>query len=247
MNAEDQDHHRKYRQLVRGHLTAIRVAVQETDLSVYADHIEPGTVKDLIIEQRGLIEGYLHRHPGFRQALAPLPDDPLAPHIIQEMLAAGAAAKVGPMAAVAGAVAASVGKKLLAFTDEVIIENGGDVFLSVRRDVTIAIYAGRSPLSLKVGLKLKPSQKPMAVCTSSGTVGHSLSYGRADAICVLSASCPLADAAATAIGNRVKSPNDIEPAIQWGRSIPLVTGILAIIGDKMGMWGQIELTPLNSD
>lgn len=240
-------HHRKYRQLVRGHLAAMRVAVQETDLGVYADSIEPGAVKDLIIEQRGLIEGYLRRHPGFRQALAPLPDDPLAPRIIQEMLAAGAAAKVGPMAAVAGAVAASVGKKLLAFTDEVIIENGGDVFLSVRRDVTIAIYAGRSPLSLKVGLKLRPSQKPMAVCTSSGTVGHSLSYGRADAICVLSASCPLADAAATAIGNRVKSRDDIEPAIQWGRSIPQVTGILAIIGDRMGMWGQIELIPLNSD
>jgi ApbE superfamily uncharacterized protein (UPF0280 family) len=151
------------------------------------------------------------------------------------------------MAAVAGAVAASVGENLLTVTDEVIIENGGDVFISVHRDVTIGIYAGPSPLSLKVGLKLKSSQKPMAVCTSSGTVGHSLSYGKADAICVLSASCALADAAATAIGNRINSPDDIEPAIQWGRSIEQVTGILAIIGDRMGMWGRIELTPLNSN
>ncbi|MGD9365674.1 MAG: UPF0280 family protein [Desulfobacteraceae bacterium] len=243
----EEGHDRKYRQLVHGHLTPMRVTVQETDLGVYANNIEPAAVKEIVIEQRGLIEGYLHRHPGFGQSLAPLPEDPLAPPIIQEMLAAGSAAKVGPMAAVAGAVAASVGKNLLTFTDEVIIENGGDVFLSVHRDVTLGIYAGRSPLSLKVGIKLKSSIKPMAACTSSGTVGHSLSYGRADAVCVLSASCALADAAATAIGNCVKSPNDIEPAIQWGRSIPQVTGILAIMGDRMGMWGQIELTPLNSN
>lgn len=235
---------RSYRRLVQGYMDPMRVAVQETDLSVYAESITPSMVKDAIIEQRGLIEGYIRCHPEFGAALQPLPPDPVAPAIIRKMLQAGEAANVGPMAAVAGAVAEFVGNAILGRTDEVIVENGGDVFLSIRRDVTIGIYAGRSPLSLKVGLRLQHGKAPLAVCTSSGTVGHSLSYGKADAVCVLSGSCALADAAATSIGNRVQSIEDVDSAVEWGRSIPQVSGILIIIGDKMGMWGEIELAPL---
>ena len=82
---------------------------------------------------------------------------------------------------------------------------------------------------------------PRAVCTSSGTIGHSLSLGVADAVCVVSESCPLADAAATAIGNRVEGAGDIQGAIDWGRGISGVDGIVVVIGDKMGAWGGVEL------
>ena len=84
----------------------------------------------------------------------------------------------------------------------------------------------------------------MAVCTSSGTVGHSVSFGKADAVCVVSSSCALADAAATAIGNRVAGSADIKDAIQRGKMIPGVGGILIIVGDKLGAWGGIEVVPL---
>jgi len=242
MNDEFQE--RTYRQLVRGHLPSMRVSVQETDLSVHASGIDSGLVKEAVIEHRGYIENYIQNHPDFSRALLPWPEDPLAPPVVQEMIHAGKRANVGPMAAVAGAVAQSVGRFLLSHTDEVIIENGGDIFLKTRRDLSIGIYAGHSPLSLKVGLKIASVQTPISVCTSSGTVGHSLSYGKADAVCVLSKSCALADACATAIGNQINTPDDIEPAIQKGRVIPGVLGILVIAEDKMGAWGQIAMTAM---
>lgn len=238
----DTHQERTYRQLVHGHMPPMRVTVQETDLNVYTNKITPEQVREAVIEQRGYIEGYIQRYPEFSNTLKPWPDDLTAPPIIQEMIAAGKNIGVGPMAAVAGAVAERVGRSVLIPSNDLIIENGGDIFLSTRRTLSVGIYAGHSPLSLKVSLKIKPSIEPLAICTSSGTVGHSLSYGKCDAVCVVSRSCALADASATAIGNRIKCSDDIQTAIGWGRKIPGILGILIIMGDKMGMWGEIELT-----
>ena len=110
------------------------------------------------------------------------------------MIFAAQAAGVGPMAAVAGALAEQVGQRLLKSTSEVIIENGGDIFIGARQILTVGVYAGGSPLSLKLGLRIDPAKGIRGICTSSGTVGHSLSFGKADAVCVLSDSCALADA-----------------------------------------------------
>ncbi len=235
---------RTYRQLVKTRLKAMRVVVQETDLGIYADHDVSASAKEAVIRQRGYIENYIRRRPDFAASLNPLPTDELAPQIVKDMMEAGRKAQVGPMAAVAGAVAEHVGRTLRSDAEQIIIENGGDLFADTSQDISIAVYAAKSPLSLRIGLKISADQMPIAVCTSSGTVGHSLSKGRADAVCVLSRSCPLADAAATAIGNRVSTTKDIDPAIQWGRTIDGVMGILIILGEKMGAWGQIELVPL---
>jgi len=246
--AENEDYkktaERSYRQLVRGRLTPMQVAVQETDLCVYADGLSRDDVKGSVIRQRGYLEGYIQRFPEFAQTLVPWPEDSLAPAIVQDMIQAGQKAGVGPMAAVAGAVAEHVGKDLLARTGEIIIENGGDIFIKTGHALTVAVFAGNSPLSLKIGLEIEPSSQATAVCTSSGTVGPSFSKGRADAVCVLGCSCALSDAMATAIGNRVRDQNDIQPAIRWGRTIAGVEGILVIIRDKMGMWGRVQLRPL---
>jgi len=236
---------RTYRRLVQGHLLPMEVTVQETDLSVHANAIEGERIKEVVIEQRGYIEGYLQRYPEFGQSLKPWPEDPSAPPIVQEMIRAGRNAGVGPMAAVAGAVAEHVGRSLLIDTGEVIVENGGDIFLDVAEETVIGILAGRSPLSLKFGLKIDPAMTPLGVCTSSGTVGHSKSYGSADAVCVVSTSCALADAAATAVANHVKSIDDIQIAVQLAQTISGVLGVTVISGDKMGMWGQIELTAMS--
>jgi ApbE superfamily uncharacterized protein (UPF0280 family) len=108
----------------------------------------------------------------------------------------------------------------------------------------MGIYAGTSPLNMKVGLRIPAADQPIGVCTSSGTIGHSKSLGRADAVCVVSKDCALADAAATAVGNRVGAAADIEKAVEFGRHIDGVRGVVVIAGDRIGLWGDIELVPL---
>ncbi len=235
---------RVYRNLVHSHLQACRVTVQQTDLGIYANGPVEAVAREAVLAERGYIEAYIRQNAEFLHTLQPFPEDPLAPRIVQEMIQAGAAAGVGPMAAVAGAVAQRVGQILLLHSNEVIVENGGDIFLSVDQPVTIGLFAGASPLSLKIGIKVDPVAGIRAVCTSSGTVGHSLSFGRADAACVLAQSCALSDAAATALGNRVKSAADIEAAIEWGRSVPGLMGFVIVVGDKLGAWGELEIVPI---
>jgi len=148
------------------------------------------------------------------------------------------------MAAIAGAIAEQVGHGLLKLTDQVIVENGGDIFIKTNLPATVAIYAGKSPLSSRIGIRLKSISAPAAVCTSSGTIGHSLSLGEADAVCVVAGSCSMADAAATSIGNLIDSPADIEGAMEAGRRIKELSGIVVIVGEKIGMWGDLEIIRL---
>jgi len=180
-------------------------------------------------------------NPEFGHSLVPIKDDPLAPKIVQEMIYSSRLANVGPMASVAGAIAESVSKDLIKFSRDIIIENGGDIYLYTSRERIIGIYAGKSPFSLKIGILIEPKDSPIGICTSSGTVGHSLSFGKADAVSVISKSGALADASATAIGNIVRGEEDVEFALKMGREIKGILGILIICGDKIGLWGNIKL------
>ena len=236
---------RNYRNLIEtAQLQAYRVVVKETDLMVYSETKLVNETKELVLEQRGYVEAFINSHPEFATALVPWPYDGPAPGIIVNMLNAARNAGVGPMAAIAGAIAEQVGHGLLNRTNQVMVENGGDVYIKMSSSVTVGIFAGKSPLSLRVGLRLKTDLKPQAVCTSSGSIGHSLSFGKADAVCVVADSCANADAAATAIGNLIKSPADIESAIKAGRNMGELSGIVVILGEKMGMWGDLEVVSL---
>ncbi|MCP4215363.1 MAG: UPF0280 family protein, partial [bacterium] len=221
------------------------VTVKETDLFIHAEKTLEKIALDLVLECRGHMESYIEANPDFAATLVPWQAG-IAPSIIRKMSNAGKKAGVGPMAAVAGAIAGYVGRGLLKHTDQVIVENGGDVFIKKNGPATVAVYAGKSPLSLKIGIGVDAGPKPVAVCTSSGTVGHSLSLGKADAVCVVSGSCALADAAATSIGNTVASKNDIEKAVDYGKSIEGVDGLVVIIGDKIGVWGDLSIQPLQT-
>jgi ApbE superfamily uncharacterized protein (UPF0280 family) len=148
---------------------------------------------------------------------------------------------VGPMASVAGAIAQFVGNELSAFSPEIIIENGGDIFLKSRKDRVVGIYAGKSPLSGRFGLEIEGKETPLGICTSSGTVGHSLSFGRADAAVVVAESALVADAAATAVGNRVSTTGDIDSGLEYARKSKLLKGAVIIKDDKMGIWGDIRI------
>jgi hypothetical protein len=176
--------------------------------------------------------------------LIPLALNEIAPPIIKEMLRSALLAQVGPMASVAGAIAEFVGKDLLKHTTQIVVENGGDIFIKIAKDLTIGVYAGNSPLSNTLGLKITPDITPVGVCTSSGTVGHSLSFGKSDAVTVIAQSTPLADAAATAIGNLVNEKKDIETGLERAKSIKGIQGALIIVGDQFGAWGNVEIVPI---
>lgn len=237
---------RTYRARVAiGRLKAFEVTVKETDLHVQARCDLCAVTREVVLEQRGYIEAYIRRHPDFAAALTPWPLDEPTPNVVRDMIAAGRAAGVGPMAAVAGAVAEHVGRALLVHSDEVIVENGGDIFLRTADPATVAVFAGDSPLSLRIGVRTGGANDPVAVCTSSGTVGHSLSLGRADAVCVTSRSAALADAAATAVGNRVHSKRGIPAAIELAKRITGVLGVVIVVAEKMGVWGDVEVVVLD--
>lgn len=238
---------RVYRNLVhQDNLVSFRVAVKETDLFVHAaKHLEDVTM-ELVLKHRGYIEAYIQENQEFAKTLDPYRINGPAPIIIKDMAAAGEKTGVGPMAAVAGAISEHVGKGLLSYTDEVVVENGGDIFIKTGFPVTAGIFAGRSPFSMNIGLRVDPNGKPVSICTSSGTIGHSLSLGKADAVCVVSESCILADAAATSIGNHVVSKTDIQKAIEFGKNIDGVTGLVIIMGDRIGLYGKVEIVPLKA-
>jgi len=234
---------RTYRNKIsKGYLTTFHVRVKETDLYISADNDFKDLALESVYQHRRHVEEYIEYRPIFLNSLTPIEKDEFAPAIIRDMIEASRISGVGPMASVAGAVAQYVGTDLLQFSDNVIIENGGDIYLRlVDNDTHVGIFAGGSPLSYKITLRIKAEDTPIGICTSSGTVGHSLSLGTADAVCVMSKSAPLADAAATFIGNYVKGEGDIKKALDAGAQIEGILGVLIIVKDKLGAWGSIEL------
>ncbi len=216
----------------------------ETDLWISAGSGLHEIAMREVVSLRGRLQRHIAQCPSFLHSLVPLPEDAGAPPLIREMLAAGKRANFGPMAAVAGALAEAVGRELLKHSSEVIVENGGDLF--VRRDgpCRVLVHAGRSPLSEKVALEIDAGGKPFGLATSSGTVGHSLSFGNADAACVLADSAAVADAYATAIGNMVKAKDDVNAALAYARTQPQIKGCAIIIGDAIGLWGELKIVPV---
>ena len=235
------DEPRTYRRWLRNELSQFRVRVDESDLMISAERPLRTLAERALLLVRADLESYLRRDPGFASALRPYDAQPEAPDIVREMADAARACDVGPMAAVAGAVAEYVGRALLSETKQVIVENGGDIFMHSAGPRTAAIYAGASPLSGKLGLRISLVNQGLGLCTSSGTVGPSLSFGKADAAIVLANSAALADAAASALGNRVQSADDIQPALEHLQTIGGVLGGAVVIGEHFGAWGEVEV------
>jgi len=233
---------RKYREWVRhDDLVAVRVVEEETDLLVSGDIDLSAAAAEAITKYRKQLKEYISKDRKFQLALKPLGVSDDAPEIVKEMAEAARIVGVGPMASVAGAMAERVGRDLLGLGEQIIVENGGDIFIKTSSKRLLGIYAGDSPFTGRLALQIDPDQTPMGICTSSGTVGHSLSFGRADAVVVLSKWTALADAAATATGNLVKTEDDVQKAVDFARAIEGVEGLVVIIGEKIGAWGKIEI------
>lgn len=221
-------------------LMSFRAAVAQTDLWIAARRDLTEKAIRSIRGHRGAIEDYIREHPAFAGTLTPWPHAIFASPIVERMVQASLAAGVGPMASVAGAIAQAVAEDLSPHSDRILVENGGDLFLIGDGATVVGLWAGASPLSGQLGLALYPGQG-ISVCTSSGTVGPSLSFGRTDCATVVSRSGALADAAATELGNRVEIPEDIAAALDWALSVEGVLGAVVIMGDVVGAKGEVEL------
>jgi hypothetical protein len=222
-------------------LLCYEVKFKETDLWCCTKTDLRKVIEDRVFFYRHQLEEYIQERPAFKESLAPIGDDPFAPSIAKEMISASAQVGVGPMATVAGAIAEFLGRDIMTLTDEYIIENGGDISIKTLRERMILVYAKKSPFSQKIAIRLKEKDKPYGVCTSSATVGPSLSLGKADVVCIVADSALFADGLATCIGNSVKSKDDIARAIETGKTFPGVIGILIIVGDNLGIWGDLEI------
>ena len=220
-------------------LTSYQVQVSESDLYIRTCGDLSSKARELLLTCRHHIQSYIKDHPEFLTTLTPYPVEPLAPRIVRDMAQAAEKAGVGPMAAVAGAIAEYMGRELLNYSPEVLVENGGDDFLASRSTRCVGLYIGKNmkPLFIEVF----PGETPCGICTSSGTLGHSLSFGKADSVTVIAGTATLADAVATACGNRIQCAGDIEDGLDFGLSIEGVRGVVISIDKKIGLKGNVRL------
>ena len=193
----------------------------------------------MLVDLRRQMDAYLLMDPQYKTALTPYDAGLEAPNILKEMSRVSHKTGIGPMSAVAGAVAKKVAEFL--GTQEVIVENGGDIYAQAASDMDISVFAGQSPLSEKIGLHIPAAEFPLGICTSSGTVGPSLSLGRADAVMIVCKDVLLADSYATAMANRIKTVNDLQSVIDRISALPEILGAIAVKDDRMAITGRFEL------
>jgi uncharacterized protein len=210
---------------------------RETFANILADdpdHI--AAAKAGILAARQILEAYIARDPFFAATFAPYTPDS-DERILVRMADATRKAGVGPMAAVAGAIAwAGVEAMQDAGATFGIIDNGGDIALIADRPVRVGVHAGGAALSNRIAFVVPPQEKILGICTSSATVGPSISFGIADAVTIFSRNVALADAWATAVCNEIRSLDHSVLDRVDGQD---VDGIFVIMGDAMVQWGTL--------
>ena len=240
---------RNYREkLITKGLKNFKINIKETDLWISVDEESfndkiQHNVEQYVFDLRISLEEYIKNYPQFYVSLIPVLIQEPAPEIAKTMISVTTRCGVGPMASVAGTFADYVGNYLTQFCKEVIIENGGDIYIKTKSPRTVAIFAGESPFSNKIGILIREN-KVRGICTSSGTVGPSLSLGNSDATVIVAKNAAFADAAATMVGNMIKDENDIDAAIKYASGFSGILGALIIKNNKLGAWGEIEIIPL---
>lgn len=236
------------RTMDQGRLHSFVVAYKDSDLWIGVDPASfnksiPVFARNELIKLRGQLEAYILENPDFVSSFTPLVPKLGSPCIVHQMCDAAKKTGTGPMAAVAGMFSEYLGKKILDQFDikELVIENGGDIFLKLQSDMVIVIYAGNSALSCKIGIEIPAADTPLGICTSAGTVGPSVSYGKADAVMVACRNTALADALATSIGNKVCTAADINLQLAAVDVYPEIYSLLIICEGQVGIKGKYEL------
>jgi uncharacterized protein len=219
-----------------------KIHIEETQINLITDITNHG-LSGYILKERLILKDYIRRNPDFLIAMDPLHvlEGPL---IVKMMSRAGRKAEVGPMAAVAGTISQlSMLYLLNKGSKYAIVDNGGDISLKTNKKVVTGLYAGNSSLSGQIGFQINPSQTPMGICTSSGTVGHSISFGRADSVTVFASESSTSDALATSIANHAIGAEDhdaVQNCLDRADDFrEYFRGVLVIVGENAGSIGKI--------
>lgn len=220
----------------------LEVSYRESDIYLSCDtSITESAVKDLVKKYYNEVEEYVMAHPQFLASLSPLAVDENAAPIIKDMLCASGLSGIGPFSAVAGAIAWYVGKEIMACSQEVILENGGDLFLKIKEDKRIGLYPGRDFKAGLITIKVKKKEYPFGIASSSSKIGPSLNFGRADLVTVIASTSVLADTFATAFSNKIKKPQDVKKIIEEAKKYSFIEGIAVVFENEITLWGDLEL------
>lgn len=214
-----------------------RFHFRETHAALLAEREEHlAAAKAAILAARSEVERVVALDPFFLSALEPHDPGQAGP-VVDRMVRAAFGAGVGPMAAVAGAIAAAgVEAMVAAGASFGVVENGGDIAFVADRPLRIGVHAGCSPLSDHWAFVLPAGDGVRGCCTSSAMVGPSLSFGVADAVTVFSADPVVADAWATRLCNDLR-PGDLSAFD--GLDGSGVVGVCAIFGRTVARWGRL--------
>ncbi|WP_455281548.1 UPF0280 family protein [[Eubacterium] cellulosolvens] len=218
--------------------------IEESSILIKTDLFEAGEAAFRNIEKtRNDLKTYSTNHPDFIKTLKPIKIDQGAPEVVKRMSEAAEKAKVGPMAAVAGAIADLAAEEMEKHGAKVIVvEDGGEVAIRRSDKLDVAIYAGGAQVSGKLGFRILQEDVPLGIGTSSATVGHAKSFGLADAATVIAHDAALADAAATAVCNAVVGEDlneSVKKGLRAAQSIEGVRGALILRGKSVGMVGHL--------
>jgi ApbE superfamily uncharacterized protein (UPF0280 family) len=217
--------------------------IKETHLKIISDVFSLDDVRDFVLSKRADLENFIQRDPFFQSTYEPFPCPEEAPEIVRLLCTAAEKTGIGPMSAVAGTFSFLCARYILEQgASWVVVENGGDIALKINEPYTLGIYAGEGSPVKDLGLKLEPRENIFGICTSSGTVGPSVSLGLSDAATVISNDVPFADSCATLLGNQVqnKDPSDEEMDGYFDclKNLQGIEGALVIVGEKIGLWGD---------
>ncbi len=249
---------RQYRErcVAREGESAFQLVLGESDLRVLAvadistpqGEKLPTAMLTTLEQLRADISSWARLYPDFRTSLAPLPTPSQAPEIVRRMYAGAALAGVGPFAAVAGSVAHLLAERYADICPELIIENGGDIYMYSTKERCVALLAQPqeegSTIEGSLGLRFTEEDFPLALCASSATIGHSLSLGCGELAVVRAQEGALADAVATAVGNRLRSAHSVQEALNFAQNIEGVEGLFVQCEEALGVWGNMELVAL---
>lgn len=219
--------------------------MEQTDLFIVAEKDLSAAALNAIHEIRSILKGHIVLNPPFATSLVPIPIPENTHPVITAMAKAASTCGVGPMAAVAGAVAQYVAEQLLHDSSNIIVENGGDIFMHSTSARKVALLS-EPESGARIGLTIEAKDFPVSICSSSGTIGHSLSLGSGDLVTVRSKDARFADAAATALANLLKSPSHVAEVIEKARTLEEhgLDGVFVQYDSKIGAWGNLELIAL---
>ncbi|MBD3264200.1 MAG: UPF0280 family protein [Candidatus Omnitrophica bacterium] len=221
---------------------SLEIAYKESDILIVSSaEIEYKEAYNLLIKYYGIVEKYAKDRPDFLNSLSPLKEDSRASSIAKDMIFYSGLAGTGPFSAVAGAISFYVGRELLSSVDEIILENGGDIFIKTKKARRIGVYLGENSSFPQLGLEIQPRNGDFGIASSSSLLGHSLGFGQAELVTVIGKNSMVADAFATAFSNKVKDDRSVDFVLKEARKNDYLDGLMIVFKGQLYIWGDIAL------